>query len=528
MSHPTSFSHNTVVEYAKKSTHFEDMTTSSLSRVLVLYCGGTIGMKHEPDKGYFPIPGYLTDFLASDRRFHDKESLDVLQTRSLSPFDINSMKKELGKILLMPTSMYGKKIAYQIYEYDPLKDSSNINMSDWIRIASDIESYYHFYDAFIVLHGTDTMAYSASTLSFLLENLGKTVIFTGSQIPFSELRNDAYDNFLGALTLAGHYVIPEVTLFFNNKLLRGNRSSKVNAVDFDAFDSPNLKPLAQLAVKIKIDWREILRCTHVAPFKVRKVLDPNVGALRLFPGIPASAIRAFTAEPMRGVVLETFGTGNAPDDRPDLLEAFSDAVSRGVVIVNITQCRKGAAMQMYSTGHVLSSTGVIIGGDMTTECALAKLSYLLGNPAYDTQMIRRLITEPMRGELTPPDLQLHTGGVEIRRDMGTLASLLSLTLDTCPPALQKISEAWLRPMFMHHAATHGDPHALHELNTRHINLDSADYEERTCLHLAVIHGRVDTVKWLVSNGANVHIRDRLQNNSVSEPIYRNVTIVFHT
>lgn len=244
---------NTVVEYARHSIYTQDMTGSFLSKILVIYCGGTIGMKNDPSKGYYPVLGYLTEYLANNGTFNDKSRskglLEMLEDDleyNLSGIDDSS----LGPLLVMPPSIYGKHIAYQVLEYNPLKDSCNMTMSDWIQIACDIERHYQNYDAFVVLHGTDTMAYTASALSFLLENLGKPVIFTGSQIPFSEIRNDAKDNFLGAMTLAGHYVIPEVCLFFANKLYRGNRVSKMNAVAFDAFDSPNLKPLAKLGVNI--------------------------------------------------------------------------------------------------------------------------------------------------------------------------------------------------------------------------------------------------------------------------------------
>lgn len=243
---------NTVVEFARHSVYFQDMSGGDLSRVLVVYCGGTIGMKSEPGQGYYPVPGYLTAYLAGNASFNDAEYVAQipLLLDNDSECDLSTMAPSLGPVLVMSPSIYGKRIAYQVLEYEPLKDSCNMSMDDWIQIASDIERHYAAYDAFVVLHGTDTMAYTVSAVSFLLEHLGKTVIFTGSQIPFSEIRNDARDNFLGALTLAGHYIIPEVSLFFGNRLYRGNRVSKINAVDFGAFDSPNLKPLARLGVNI--------------------------------------------------------------------------------------------------------------------------------------------------------------------------------------------------------------------------------------------------------------------------------------
>lgn len=239
---------NTVVEYAKHSARAQDISSSPFAKVLVLYCGGTIGMKRDQLRGYCPLPGYLAGILAKTECFSDP----LFMKRSMveCEVDLSTMAAECGPVLMMPPSIYGRRVAFQIREYDPLKDSSNMCMSDWTTLASDIERYYHNYDSFVILHGTDTMAYTASALSFLLENLGKTVLLTGSQIPFSEVRNDAQENLLGALTVAGHYTIPEVCLFFDNKLYRGNRTTKSNAMEFDAFDSPNLKPLAKLGVNI--------------------------------------------------------------------------------------------------------------------------------------------------------------------------------------------------------------------------------------------------------------------------------------
>ena len=504
-----------VVQYLKQNSNKSDMINAGLTRTLVLYCGGTIGMKNDPEVGYVSAPGYLTNFLSTDRRFHDPNGLQMLQSLPPSGLDIHSMKSELGDILLMPLSMYGKRVAFQIYEYDPLKDSSVMNMDDWIGIATDVEKYYDSYDAFIILHGTDTMAYSASAVSFLLENLGKTVIFTGSQIPFSELRNDAYDNFLGALTLAGHYIIPEVTLFFHNRLLRGNRSSKVDAVDFNAFSSPNLKPLAKLGVKIKVEWHEIVRPTHVAAFTVCKSLNRHVGALRLFPGIHSSAIRAFSAEPMRGIVLETFGAGNAPQS-PDFLDALRDAIQRGVIIVNVTQCVRGGAMNMYSTGNSLAQVGVIFGGDMTPECALTKLSYLLAHD-YDTATIARLMTESLRGEITIKNHYADEDNSTINpiQHHSLLGELLSSTLESCHHSLRRSTNAVLRPLLMHQAAANGDLMALSELDSPRSCIDSADYQGNTCLHVAIANGKLNSMKWLIEHGANVHAKDSYGNNAVS-------------
>ncbi|CAE7581786.1 unnamed protein product, partial [Symbiodinium microadriaticum] len=456
---------NPVVDYVKQTMHKEDMTGTNMTRVFVIYCGGTIGMKKDPVAGYRPVKGYLSQYLRDSNRFHDKEYADSVSNQAQRPFGINSMDPSLGDILILPLSIYGKRVAYQIHEYANLKDSCNVTSQDWIGFAKNIEEQYHHYDAFVIMHGTDTMAYTASALSFLLENLGKTVIITGSQVPFSELRNDAHENFLGALTLAGHYVIPEVTIYFDNRLIRGNRSRKVNAVDFAAFDSPNLKPLAELGTSIDIDWSKILRPSH-EPFRAWTVLGDNVGCFRLFPGISANAIRALTAPPMRGVVLESFGTGNAPDDRPDILEAIQEACDRGVVIVNVTQCTKGTAGQFYATGHAISQAGVVSGIDMTAECALAKLNYLLSHDNYGIDPVG------------------HT----------VLAKMVNELLSACPDASRMAVEGILRPLMLHQATADGDIPALAELCTAGLNVNHVDYEQRTCLYRAISNGHLDTVK----------------------------------
>ncbi|KAJ1813950.1 hypothetical protein LPJ75_002973 [Coemansia sp. RSA 2598] len=305
----------------------------------------------------------------------------------------------LSEWLITPRSLYGRRVQYCFLEYDPLLDSCNMDMTDWVRIVTDIERFYYTFDAFIILHGTDTMSYTASALSFMLQNLGKSVIVTGSQVPIAEVRNDGIENFLGALTIAGHFVIPEVTLYFNNKLFRGNRCVKSDAMDFDAFSSPNLAPLVKVGVDFEVNWPEVLRPNAIEPFCAHKQMESNVATLRLFPGITASAVRAFLAPPIQGIVLETYGAGNAPDARPAILEALADASERGVVIVNVTQCQRGNVSDLYASARGLTAAKVVPGRDMTSECALTKLSYLLGR-GLSPERCRELLGRSLRGELT--------------------------------------------------------------------------------------------------------------------------------
>lgn len=509
--------------FGRKASGVAEMTGTQVTSILVIYAGGTIGMMKDPEHGYCPIPGYLHRTLAERPNFHDAtffNNVENCEKYLTSEYSINASPKETnstsnsyfeyaGHPLITPSSIHNKRMLYFILEYERLLDSSNMTMSDWIRIAADIEKYYHKFDAFLVLHGTDTMSYTASALSFLLENLGKPVIITGSQIPLSELRNDASDNLLGALTIAGHYVIPEVSLYFNNRLFRGNRTTKQKAMDFDAFDTPNLKPLARVGVNIEVDWIEVLKPTELAAFRAHRTLDPNVVTLRLFPGITEATVRAFLHEPIRGIVLETFGAGNAPNNRPEILNALSEAVSRGVIIVNCTQCLKGTVSDLYATGKALHDAGVLPGHDMTTEAALTKLSFLLGQePKLSIEEIKQRVLENLRGELTLPS-NFVSGHISTGR------SVLSALVKSIPQhttAERATFNTILRPSLMALAASSGDLMALRGFlapanESNPVTFTCFDYTGMTPLHSAIRARQVKCVEWLLRNGANVHQRD---------------------
>lgn len=334
-------------------------------RVYIAYTGGTIGMTPSAE-GYAPAPGYL-----------QKQMENMLELKS-------------G---LMPQ--------YTINEYDPLLDSSNMTPHDWVAIARDIARNYHDYDGFVVLHGTDTMAYAASALSFMLEGLQKPVIFTGSQIPICEIRNDARDNLITAILIAGNYNIPEVCLYFGDRLFRGNRTVKVNADGLDAFDSPNFPPLGTVGIDIKINTGLINKVPQ-KEFAVHNFGDHSISALRLFPGISAQVVENILHPPLKGLVLETYGLGNIPDQNKELINALKRACEQGVVIVACTQSLRGTVdLGAYKAGSVLERIGVISGYDMTTEAALAKMYYLFSR-GYSIEEIRRLMQENIRGELTKP------------------------------------------------------------------------------------------------------------------------------
>ena len=344
-------------------------------RVLVLYTGGTMGMVAGP-RGWQPAKGELQRQLRQRSRFHHGGD---------------------GPLTLPPD---GDRpgVCYDVLEYEPLLDSSNLAARDWVRLAEDVARHDE-YDAFVVVHGTDTMAYSASALSFMLRNLKKTVIFTGSQIPIGSLRTDAVDNLLGALILAATYDLPEVGLYFRGRLFRGNRTTKTDAKGLDAFASPNLRPLATMDVDVDVDWG-LVRPTNAEPLEVHPIHNPHVACITLFPGMTATTLERMLQPPLKGLVLLTYGAGNAPDNQPDFLRVLRHATDQGQVIVNATQCLRGTVRPDYAAGKSLEDAGLISALDMTAEAALTKLAYLLSLPDLQIEQIRSLIQTDLRGELT--------------------------------------------------------------------------------------------------------------------------------
>ncbi|XP_065199324.1 L-asparaginase 1-like [Sycon ciliatum] len=475
------------------------------AHVLVLYTGGTVGMM-PGENGYDIRADCFEPFVRSIPLFHDK-LLDVsADTESYSHLG-------LPEPLALPCTGSGqRRIVYTIKEYSPLLDSSNMDMDDWVLITQDIKHYYQHFDGFVILHGTDTMAYTASALSFMLENLGKTVILTGSQIPISETRSDGIDNFLGALMIAGTYPIPEVTLYFHGKLLRGNRAAKCSSDALAAFNSMNIQPLALAGVRIVVEWDLIHRPTTTAKFDVHTKLEPRVGVLRLFPGIASETVRQFLAPPLRGCVLQTYGVGNAPSNREDILKALHEATERDVLIVNCTQCVHGGVVDSYAVGKTLVKAGLISGSDMTLEAALTKLAYVLGKQALSHQERRKLMHDNLRGELT---VNLGQLALDDSQFILKVAQVIGVSTGQ---ELKKVGSA-LFPSLLLAAARSGDIRLMKELFRQGADANTSDADLRSPLHVACAEGHTDMVRYLLERGASVYARDRFGRMPLQDAIW---------
>lgn len=338
------------------------------TKVLLIYTGGTIGMVENPETG------------------------------SLSPLDFSHLRDSIPELNKLDLTL-------EIHSWDKPIDSSNIDLNFWIELLRIIEEKYDMYDGFVILHGSDTMAYSASALSFLLENVNKPIIFTGSQLPIGKIRTDGKENLITAIEIAaakehGKPVVPEVAIYFEYALYRANRTTKVSAENFEAFQSPNYPLLAEAGVHIKYN-RFAIRKPDEKPLMVRKNIADEVASIKLFPGMKREVFRAIASiENLKGLVIETFGSGNAPSHNW-LTEELVELHKKKVIVVNITQCTTGSVIQgKYETGVHLERAGVLSGKDMTFEAAITKLMYLLSCDEIDLNQKKKFMETNLRGEVS--------------------------------------------------------------------------------------------------------------------------------
>ena len=345
-------------------------STGTKSAILLIYTGGTIGMKEDP------------------------------AIQALRPFNFSQILEEVPEL---------GKFAYRIdsYTFDPIIDSSDVEPSLWIAITELIEQKYDEYDGFVILHGTDTMAYSASAVSFMIEGLTKPVIFTGSQLPIGIPRTDGKENLISSVEIAaardseGHALVPEVCICFDNILMRGNRASKINSDHFRAFRSPNYPPLAEAGINIRYNQQLIRRPDNWNARPIfHKTLDTRVSILKIHPGITPQIVRTILcSNDTRAVIIETYGAGNAPS-KEWFLDIVREASESGKIILDVTQCLAGSVnMDIYATGKCLKEAGVVNGYDSTTESALGKLFYLLGE-IQENATVKKMLETDLRGEIS--------------------------------------------------------------------------------------------------------------------------------
>ena len=482
------------------------------SRVLIIMTGGTICMCPSVD-GLVPMDGFLEHAMAPRPSFNDPAP----------PTTLPACKD--GKTLSLPSlrtpvSAYSRHIRYGVLEFTPLLDSSSISSMGWTEIAQTVKDNYHLFDGFVVLHGTDSLAYTASALSFMMSDLGKPVILTGSQASIFALQSDAVDNLLGSLIIAGTFLVPEVCLFFHHTLFRGNRTTKVSASAFEAFASPNAEPLARVtSLGVNVAWPIVRRPTRIAEFNITKYLDTeHVACFRIFPGIMPEMLDSVLRVPnLRGLILETFGMGNAPGGVDgSLTQVIRDAVARGIVVVNVSQCTNGFVSPLYAPATALGRAGVVFGHDLTTEAALTKLSYLLAVEGLTTAEIQARMSQSLRGEMTELTSPVfsHPAGALGESPVPRTAPAPVVPVAGALRGLTAVEASFTA---LGYAIRNGDVASVRgvlaggEATHSYEMLKTADYAGNTAVHLAAVGPNTEVLRELLLHGASVHVRNRGNN-----------------